>query len=455
MKLRSMRSFVQRSFSKRHFAAGCLALFGAANADLVYAQAPQSAPGRVSIISPASTTPGVASIESLDEPEVQPAPQGEYEPQYVQPYYPPAAPSRPIPPGQPMIAYNAMVPSTIRSCDQPAIRVWGGLEYLLWWVKDAPNPTPLLTTNPVDGGVLGQPGTTVLFGQKEIGYDLFSGGRFTIGGWFFEDEALGAEVSAFMLEKREETFDAASNLPNFPIGVPFLSDFNTQSVFPNALVLPLDGNFHAVSTLKLWGAEANLLYHMAQRNTWHVDAYLGFRYLDLRESLTMVTDFDGGFFQLRSFDSFGTSNQFYGGQVGAKLAWQRGIWTADVIGKVALGVTHQETSINGSSEQTIFGIPLGQVQEGIFARSTNIGRQSENQIGVVPQVSLKVGANVLPSLRLTLGYDFLYWNTVVRPGDQITTPGDPTLPATQRPQRVYNTTDFFAHGASVGFEFRY
>lgn len=47
-------------------------------------------------------------------------------------------------------------------------RCWGRFEYLLWWEKDGPTPGPLVTTGPPSAapGVLGRPGTTVLFGPR-------------------------------------------------------------------------------------------------------------------------------------------------------------------------------------------------------------------------------------------------------------------------------------------------
>ena len=55
----------------------------------------------------------------------------------------------------------------------------------------------------------------------------------------------------------------------------------------------------------------------------------------------------------------------------------------------------------------------------MFAQPTNIGHYSRNVFAVVPEVGLSVGFEVTAWLRLSLGYNFLYWSDVVRPGEQI------------------------------------
>src|SRR5262245_31571922 len=66
-------------------------------------------------------------------------------------------------------------------------RIWVRGEYLLWWLS-APKLPPLVTTSPpgtpqIDAGVLGSPGTAVLFGDSHVNGDVRSGGRVTLGGW--------------------------------------------------------------------------------------------------------------------------------------------------------------------------------------------------------------------------------------------------------------------------------
>ena len=67
----------------------------------------------------------------------------------------------------------------------------------------------------------------------------------------------------------------------------------------------------------------------------------------------------------------------------------------------------------------------------------------------MPHVQAKVGYNILDNVRATVGYDFLYWSSVARVGDQIDRQvndnqqlsgglgGGPALPAASR-DRVWS-----------------
>src|SRR5262249_13979380 len=109
---------------------------------------------------------------------------------------------------------------------------------------------------------------------------------------------------------------------------------------------------------QLWGAEADIRCNLCDRCCWRLDGLTGFRYLDLRESVQIVESVQvlrGGANppvrnvgdQALVFDDFATRNQFYGGQLGLDWEWRHNRWIVDVRGKLGLGVTHQEITING------------------------------------------------------------------------------------------------------------
>jgi hypothetical protein len=82
--------------------------------------------------------------------------------------------------------------------------------------------------------------------------------------------------------------------------------------------------------------------------------------------------------------------------------------------------------------------------------------------GVVPEVGLDVGLRLAPWARARVGYSFLYWSGVVRPGDQVDRQVNPRLVPTDqdfglpggpaRPASQLNRTDFWAHGLNFGAE---
>lgn len=359
-----------------------------------------------------------------------------------------------------------------------AYRIWGQAEYLLWWVKNAQLPVPLVTTgDPNDGfplvnsaGAIGQPGTRVLFGGSDAGFGAFSGMRFTLGGWLNREHVVGIEGSGFLLERRTNQFAAGSDaLGNPPL---YLPAFDVQAGAERAVQIadPLrqfSGDVFVTSTLQLWGAEFNGVLNVWRRPGLEVTLLAGFRYADLTENLQIHnTTNDLLFFNTTVLnDQFGTRNQFYGGQVGGRVSWQRDRLSVDVTGKVALGATHQVVNIQGDITQSDPGaFAPGTFPGGLYAQPTNIGRRTANEFTVLPAVELKLGYQITPRLRASAGYDFMYWNQVVRPGNQIDrninqsqSPifGGGALVGPASPTPLFNRTDFWAHGANFGLEFRY
>ena len=87
---------------------------------------------------------------------------------------------------------------------------------------------------------------------------------------------------------------------------------------------------------------------------------------------------------------------------------------------VALGVTHGTTTIDGQSAVVE---PTGSVTAfpgGLLAQPTNIGRYTDNHFAVVPEVGVRLGAQVTERLRAYVGYNYLYWSSVTRRGSRST-----------------------------------
>jgi len=359
-------------------------------------------------------------------------------------------------------------------------RVWGSVDYLLWWVKDAPSNFPLVTTTTnfsttaagVPPGSLGRPDTVVLYGGSPINLGTFSGLHAVLGGWIDPEGTFGVEVGGFLLEQRTSLFSANGGTNGSPaIYLPaFRVDKNREGSFTIAEPLAgggegVTGNFTYASSLRFWGAEANGIFKLWQGQQGSVVLLGGFRYLDLQESLSLngnLNDFVENI-QDKIGMGFDTHNQFYGGQLGLKGQWNFGRWDVEATGKVALGVTHQNVSISGFDIQSGPGAFAPGYNTGFwYAQPSNIGSQSRNAFSVVPQVGLKVGYNILPNLRATVGYDFVYWSDVVRPGDQIDRrinytqlPGLGPVTGPALPAPFFNTSSFWAQGLSFGLELKF
>jgi hypothetical protein len=357
-------------------------------------------------------------------------------------------------------------------------RVWAEAEYLLWWARGSRLP-PLITTGPPgtpleQAGVLGAPGTLVLAGDDRICGDDRSGGRFTLGAWLDPDNVLGVEGHFLILENlAEDTLAASSGTPI--LSRPFL-DATTGLPAAQLVAFPglLAGSAQvAASCDGLLGAGALLRWNVYRAGEARIDLLAGYRFLRLQdglqitESLTTTDPADPGGIPLGTtfdlFDRFDTRNEFHGGDLGLAAEFPVGVLRVRLLGKVALGATHQTADVFGATAVAAPGSPPSSNVGGLLALPSNIGHYSRNEFAVVPEFGVKVGGYLTPRLRAWAGYTFLYWSEVARAGDQVSLNVNPALlpPVTGavsgpfEPAFTFRDTGFWAHGLSLGLEFRF
>jgi hypothetical protein len=366
---------------------------------------------------------------------------------------------------------------------------WARPEYLLWWLKSAPLPVPLVTTgdpnigfDPNSGntvniaGAIGQPGTQILYGDQRVSYRAFSGLRLTIGTWLDDNELFGIEGGGFAIERLTSNFSAASDASgNPPLYFPIFSAIaGAERGIPIADPLRgFSGDVFVNSSLRLWGAEGNGTVVLVRDPGLVWTAFSGFRYADLLEHLeihNMTTDLI--FDNVASLsDSFTTRNQFYGGQLGSRLFVERGRCFLDVVGKVALGYNHEVVGVLGQISQAGSN-PLtppgpGTFPGGLFAQPSNIGEHKSDEFAALSSVELKLGYAISPRARAFVGYEFLYWSRVVRPGNQIDRNvnltqnavldpnGAGVLVGSAQPAPQFNRSEFWAQGVNFGLEIQF
>jgi hypothetical protein len=373
-------------------------------------------------------------------------------------------------------------------------RFWFGVGYECSWVKPWHLPSPLVTTGSATApagvdpatyhpGALGQPTTTVLIdGPTDFGQ--FSGIRASAGFYLDEADHWAVEGIGFVQFSRSQHFSTASDDTGNPVVArPFFNVIEQgERVLIDAFPGQAAGGAAVDARTQLLGAEVNLKTGCCLNDHVRLGALAGFRFLRLAESLTIrdnLAPVEGGFVPFETIgavpgdsisdvDSFYTANHFYGFQLGGSVGWE-GKWVfVNGYGKVALGATDQEVDINGSS--TLHTPAGNQVAGGgLLALPSNIGHHTRNVIGFVPEGGLDFGVKVLPCLRLTAGYSFMYWNAVVRPGAQIDRNVNPSLVPTdatftqagmflgnpQRPEFQFHNETYWIHTLTIGLDFHY
>jgi Putative beta barrel porin-7 (BBP7) len=359
------------------------------------------------------------------------------------------------------------------SCSESLI--YTQADYLLWWMKDAHLP-PLVTEGSFGSpapAVLGQPGTSVVLGDDSVHQNVFSGGRFTLGTWLGTPDLIALEgVFLFLGDRSNESpIVSAPGFGNSPVlGRPIINPLTGQeTIEPIASPNEQSGAVRYSYKSEFWGMEGNAKTLLASGCWYRTEILTGFRFLDLQERLRIgqSESFEPAGSPLSAVinDSFQTTNHFYGGQIGAstQLGWNR--FTLDWTGKLALGSTVDITRIDGTTQLSSSAGGFGVLPGGILAAPSNSGRFRSASFSVVPETGVNVGWQITDHLRAHVGYTYLCWTNVARPGDQIdrvvntsqlpTLSGPGVLVGPARPAVLFDRSTFWAQGVDFGFEFSF
>lgn len=377
---------------------------------------------------------------------------------------------------------------------------WVRAEYLAWATSGMYIP-PLATTGPDEEnpGILGEPGTEILYGDETILNDMRSGGRISFGRWLDPCQTWGLGGEYFALADQTADFFAQSDDEGSPIiSRPYFTvygfdaDGELKPPGENAELVSLPdvlaGSLRVRSSTGFQGAGAWVRWNICCKNmcfsdcNWcdpcrdpcagvpggiRVGMLAGYRFYRLNDSVSITEDLTSlieespGEFLIN--DRFATRNQFNGAELGFVLEARKARWTAELLGKIALGSNRQTVRINGSTVITGSDGDDGTYEGGLLALPTNIGTYNRNKFAVIPQLNANLGYNITPRLRAIVGYTLIYWSSVVRAGDQISLDVNETyLPRAfdepegpPRPAFAWRNTDFWAQGINVGLDYRF
>ena len=364
-------------------------------------------------------------------------------------------------------------------------RVWFRDEALLWWIRGGQTP-PLLTTSPTPAnpnvqslakaGVLGQTGTTVLFGDQELNTGLHAGNRLTFGLCLDGSGESGLEFSYLLLGQKVQLYSRSSSGTTV-LARPFydVSSGTTNGPSSHVIAFPDYGNgvFNANSTENFQGADVLWRQAVVSGSDGHIDFLGGYRFQRLTDGLTIADSVTSSGTlnvapsgtKIDVVDLFHTRNDFNGINLGFATQWHQNRWSLDTSLKLGIGRTSTQVLINGWTTVVPNGtgtpIPL---TGGLLALPSNMGTHYSEQFSMMPEVGFTVGYDLFPRLKATVGYTLLYWGGVARPGDQIDpnvdsrqfpSPSHPNPTGYTQPAFVLHTSDFWAQGLNVGLDYRF
>ncbi|MFQ3649580.1 MAG: BBP7 family outer membrane beta-barrel protein [Gemmataceae bacterium] len=402
--------------------------------------------------------------------------------------------------GQPIPQNVASIPVGIISLN-PTIQQIGG--------DVVPDPVNLSTTPVfVPLSILTDPN----FGGPQSSDPGFSNGaRITLGVWADANHSFGVESSTFILDRVGDSrtvINAGNPNPlalntgvnNLTVVVPpggqvTVGQGQSNLQFDNSITLPRSGSssvFYNAST-SLFGTELNFRSINYRIGSVSLGSMAGVRYINFTDRLTyttntqltgfpltqtipgqgeipaQVTEIAGNVSQnltFTSIDSIIVRNNFVGPQIGFDAETQIGALIFYGRIKFAVGPNFQSSSTSG-----LTSVVNNDAQRPLPASITYAGGQltgaeptgptERTRYSFIPELNLKLGYQVAPWARLTVGYDGLYLGHMARSGlsivnntinTTVTTGGNPSTSNFVQPAFRLADHDAWVQGLSLGFE---
>jgi hypothetical protein len=393
----------------------------------------------------------------------------------------------------PAVGTPVMIGTMPVACPPPPTRHFLSLDALGWWVKGDSLPA-LVTTSPIGtpqdvAGVLGEPSTSVLFGNQSVNTGLRWGGRAQGGVWLDDFQTVALEGHYYGLATETTTFSRTSVFSDGSADDPILARpffdadplVNAQSAllvaFPDfdlsilePVIVDIDGSINIQEQSRIQSAGGGVRYAVGPY-TSPVRLFLmaGYRFFDLNESLIITNRSNLGedpipflpdSAYIEVVDSFATRNIFNGGELGIGGELTRNRWTLGVDSRLALGNMNQQLTIDGDTS-AVYDVFTASYVGGLLAQPTNIGTFTRNKFAMIPQLDVKLGFALFPRMRVTVGYNFTYVTNVIRPGGQVDLNVNTTqvagmpLSGPAVPAAGFNDTSIWMQGFTTGLDMRF
>ena len=317
---------------------------------------------------------------------------------------------------------------------------------------------PLVTTDPTTedsttAGIL--PNATILFGDGRESSQMQAGGRFDIGFWCDERQCTGIGNRFFGLGRDDMRFQIDS-LDEPVLAIPFIdADASANEALLVAYPGLLSGSIDVQGSSEVLGNDLYARFLICRDCDSRLDFITGWHFSRINDDLRIrsrstVTEVGGSIpigTQTDVFDRFDTRNEFHGAILGLVHEYECHCWSWQTLARISLGSMNQRVIIDG---QTTIAVPDEDPEitaGGLFTNpDTNIGEFERSEFTAVTEVGLSLAYHVGPCTKLSVGYSFIYWSDVLRPGDQID-----TSVGEDRPQFRFDRGDYWVQGVNLGF----
>jgi hypothetical protein len=347
---------------------------------------------------------------------------------------------------------------------------------LLYWYTSGTSLPALVTTSPQGtdrdiAGVLGETGTSVLFGDNTVNDGGSPGFRVMGDFWFDPSRTYGVQIGYTFLDQQVASFSASSD--GDPIlARPFLNAV-TGLQAANLLAYPDVATGSIDIELKSQLHSANALFRMREFSEpcRFIDLLAGYRFAKLQDTLSIneqmvSTDTQSEVIPgtaMAVLDNFDADNTFNGIEIG--FTKQRSLLHGllDFRATVALGNTHSIVTIGGSTTTTVPDDPAPVVSPaGMLALGSNSGQFEHDCFSSISELGVRYQHHLCCGWEASIGYTLIYWSDVVRAGEQIDTELNPTefppvgtVEGPAHPTFDFHTTGLLAQGLNLGLEKRF
>jgi hypothetical protein len=329
---------------------------------------------------------------------------------------------------------------------------WANVDFA-FWAPQAREMQPIITAaDPGFAPLPGSPGFRTVFGN-EIDPGMRPGVKFDVGKYFGPGQLLGFGARGFYMDTSSSSAAIAAQGTDISLGRYFFDARSAPIInrVDNAIVMAaandggtdpvFTGAARAESNLDYYGAELYGRVVLGRDKANQLDLLGGYSVASIQDSLLVDSVTAGNpnnFFDPQPDqtvgirDWFDASNVFQGGHIGADAKLGYGRWHFDMVGKIHLGNMNQQVSRVGL-RQTVAGAPglngFPDANAAITPRGVlitqNQGIYERNTFTFAPEMNFKIGFEVIEHCMLSVGYSFIYWDSVALADNQIDNIVDP------------------------------